>query len=330
MAFRISPIWWPAIALTAPVTVPFLLMRNRGFAQDRERADALNAERLEEAQPLDLPELEYLELTVLVEERTREGFQGDAGVSYLIRTDRGTLLFDVGFGPEHGTLSHNLEKLDLSLDDVDAIVISHLHIDHMGGMKAGRSKTVTLLEERRPPVESPCFLPDRATCGDDRETQVVERPQTLPAGLGSTGPLARRLFFLGWTEEQSLVARVKDKGAVVITGCGHPTVGRILEMVDRLVKAPLHTVAGGFHLPITGGRGYLKSIQLQTLLGTGKPPWQRVDDADLEAVRDAIGSRGAKRVLLSAHDSCDYALDRLSRELDAECEVLEVGATYRI
>jgi 7,8-dihydropterin-6-yl-methyl-4-(beta-D-ribofuranosyl)aminobenzene 5'-phosphate synthase len=305
------------------------LVRNRGFVRDRERAEALNAERLERAEPLALPELEFLELTVLVEEMTREGFQGDPGVSYLIRTDRGTLLFDVGFGPEHGTLAHNLEKLDLSLDDVEAVVISHLHVDHMGGMKAGRSKTVTFPEDRRPPVESPCFLPDEATC-DDRETQVMQHPRLLPAGLGTTGPLARRLFFLGWTEEQSLVARVKDKGTVVITGCGHPTVPRILEMADRLVDGPLHTVAGGFHLPITGGRGYLKSIQLQTFLGTGKPPWQRVDDADLEAVRDAIGSRGAKRVLLSAHDSCDYALDRLTRELDAECEVLEVGATYRI
>jgi hypothetical protein len=36
---------------------------------------------------------------------------GDAGVSYLFRTDRGALLFDVGFGPERPALEHNAAKL---------------------------------------------------------------------------------------------------------------------------------------------------------------------------------------------------------------------------
>ena len=35
---------------------------------------------------LELPELDFLELTVLVDEKTGEGFRGDPGVSYLVRT----------------------------------------------------------------------------------------------------------------------------------------------------------------------------------------------------------------------------------------------------
>ena len=101
----------------------------------------LNRDRLQQAEPLDLPELDFLELTVLVEEKTEDGFCGDAGVSYLFRTDRGALLFDVGFGPERPALAHNAAKLQFNLDQVDALAISHLHPDHMGGLKASRDET---------------------------------------------------------------------------------------------------------------------------------------------------------------------------------------------
>ena len=38
---------------------------------------------------------------------TEDGFRSDPGVSYLVKTDLGALLFDVGFGPDSPTLSHN-------------------------------------------------------------------------------------------------------------------------------------------------------------------------------------------------------------------------------
>ena len=135
MAYRISPYLWPLLTLASPVLVPILLIKNRRFKKYREKARSVNTERMNAAGPLELPELEYLEITVLSEWATEKGFMGEAGVSYLFRTDQGSLLYDVGFGPSHTVLAHNASKVGIGLDQVNALAISHLHPDHMGGEK---------------------------------------------------------------------------------------------------------------------------------------------------------------------------------------------------
>jgi 7,8-dihydropterin-6-yl-methyl-4-(beta-D-ribofuranosyl)aminobenzene 5'-phosphate synthase len=328
MSFRISPVWWPVLAVTSPVIVPWLLVRNRHFQEDRAQAAELNQERINQAEPLELPELDSLEMTVLVEWKAKEGFTGDAGVSYWFKTELGSMLYDVGFGPTRPALTRNAAKLGFNLDQVEALVISHLHSDHMGGITAQRSRQVTVPDELMLPELKLCFLPDRAEAKGFK-AELVERPQLLTAGIASTGPLARSLFMFGFTEEQALLARVKDKGLVIFTGCSHPTIEVVLEMVRRLSNEPLYAVGGGLHFPVTGGRGNRAGIQFQTMIGTGKPPWQRITDEDLSRTIASINSAGPERVYLSGHDTCDHSLERMKKELNAETEVLKAGATYR-
>jgi 7,8-dihydropterin-6-yl-methyl-4-(beta-D-ribofuranosyl)aminobenzene 5'-phosphate synthase len=329
MSFRISPVWWPVLAVASPVLVPWLVVRNRRFRENRARAADTNQQRMTDARPLELPELDFLELTVLVEWKAREGFIGEAGVSYLFRTDLGSMLYDVGFGPAGPALTPNAAQLGFNLDQVDALAISHLHGDHIGGIAAQRSRQVTLPDELMPSEPKPCFLPDRAEARGF-EAEVVREPRMLAAGIASTGPLARSLFLFGYTEEQALLARVKDQGLAVFTGCGHPTIKVILDMVRHLSDEPLYAVGGGLHFPVTGGRGDRAGIRFQTILGTGKPPWQRIDDHDLSQTIAAINDAGPRKVYLSGHDTCDHALGRMKAELTAETEVLEAGATYRL
>ncbi|MBN2284792.1 MAG: MBL fold metallo-hydrolase [Deltaproteobacteria bacterium] len=329
MPYRISPAWWPFLAITSPVTLPLLLVRNRRFQKGREEVAGLNRQRIDRAEPLELPELDFLELTVLVEWKREQGFLGDAGVSYLFKNNLGSMLFDIGFGPDRPAFVHNAEKLGFHLDQVDALTISHLHCDHMGGISAQRSLKVTVPEKLLPTRHIPCFLPDMATA-EGFDARLIERPQLLAAGIASTGPLARRLFMLGHTEEQALVARVKGKGLIVFTGCGHPTIEVILEMVSRLSDEPLHAVGGGLHFPVTEGRGNRAGIKIQMLFGTGKPPWQRITDEDLSRTIAAINDAGPEEVYLSGHDTCDHALDRMIKELTAATIVLKAGATYRL
>jgi 7,8-dihydropterin-6-yl-methyl-4-(beta-D-ribofuranosyl)aminobenzene 5'-phosphate synthase len=327
--FKIHPLLWPLLTVASPVLAPMLLVRNRRFKKNRERVKEVNSERINKAGPLNLPELEYLDITVLSEWAAEDGFMGEPGVSYLFHTNQGSLLYDIGFGPSHPTLPHNANKLGVGLDQVDALAISHLHMDHMGGFKAQRSKQVTVPEGLGAPQGKPCFLPDEAGARNF-SAEVVKKPRMLAAGIASTGPLARSLFFFGWTEEQALLARLKNRGLVVFSGCGHPTIEVILEMVRHLSSEPVYAIGGGLHFPVTSGRGKYKGVQAQMIFGTGKPPWQRITDDDLSRTIGSINAASPRKVFLSAHDTCDYALKRFGSELKADTYLLKAGASYRI
>lgn len=329
MAYRIPPVFWPALAAAAPVLVPVLALETGKFYRGRRTAAALNAQRIALASALELPELEALELTVVVDHAAEEGYLGDAGVSYLLRSERGSVLLDVGFGPERPAAGHNLRRLRVDGTTLDAMVISHLHLDHIGGLKAARERRVALPEGwpvrhgLRCYVPSPCETPGMTA-------MLAAGPMLLPGGFGTTGPLARMLCFGGITEEQAILARVKGKGLVVVTGCGHQTVETLFAMLRRLSPEPIHTFAGGLHLPLTASRLVRGGIQLQQIIGTGKIWWERITLDDLESTVATLNAAGVERLLLSGHDSCDVALAHLQEKAAATSEVLRAGARYVI
>lgn len=329
MSIRISPAWWPVLLIASPILAPLLVVRNTRFKADQAWAQSRNETRIDSASRLDLPPVDKLEVQVLSEWRARDGFKGEPGVSYLFRTEQGTLLYDVAFGDESGVVAHNAEQLGVTARDIDAVAISHLHNDHMGGLKAFRSMELGYPASLRSSQPIPCFLPAEANA-PGFEMAVVRDPQMLAAGIASTGPLARRLFFLGRVEEQALLVHLRDRGLVVFTGCGHPTLPTILDVVRRLSPEPIYAIGGGLHLPLMGGRVGARGLDLQTIIGTGKPPWRKIDETDVENVVCAIRTASPRKVYLSAHDSCDEALRRIENALDCHVEVLAAGGTYTL
>ncbi|UCF98429.1 MAG: MBL fold metallo-hydrolase [Spirochaetaceae bacterium] len=329
MILRISPIWWPLLIALSPIVVPLMLLKYSRFRKNSIRAASTNKSRINHANAIEMTELDFLELTALVEWKAKEGYMSDAGVSYLLKSNFNKMLFDVGFGPDRPALTHNASLLKFDINQVDALTISHLHCDHMGGIPAQRLRQVVVPAKLMSTDIKPCFLPDTADAKGFK-AQVVTNPQVLVPGIVSTGPLSRSLFIFGYTEEQALLALIKGKGLVVITGCGHPTIETILSMVRRISSKPVYAICGGLHFPISGGRGNRAGIQLQTILGTGKPIWKRITDEDLTHTIEAINEAGPEKVLLSAHDTCDHTISRMEKELRAEVEVIEAGETYSI
>lgn len=327
MACRISPFWWPVLAITSPVLIPAMWLRHRKFKKDISKVRQLNRERINKTKKIDLPELEYLKITVLVEEKVAPGFKGAPGISYKIDTDLGTVLFDLGFGPENPCFDHNAKKLGFALEQSDGLVISHLHPDHMGGFEAARKNELALPESFEDPGGMPCFLPGVATAAGFEE-KVVTKPMLLPAGLATTGPLSRSLFLMGRTDEQAIVARLKGKGIVVITACGHPTMKRILQMVTAMTEEPVYAVCGGLHLPVTDSPLKRPGLKVQMIWGTGKPPWKKITDHDLDKTIEVLNQAKVRKLLLSHHDCCEYSADRIGRQVDAQTSSLCAGSAY--
>ena len=135
----------------------------------------------------------------------------------------------------------------------------------------------------------------------------------------------RQLFFLDWTPEQSLAVNVEGKGIVLITGCGHPTIQRIVERAEMLFDEPIYGVVGGFHYPVTASRAVTFGLPMQRILGTGKWPWDPINREDVEAAIAYLQRRRLQLAALSAHDSCDWSLDAFRTALGGAYQDLFAG-----
>jgi 7,8-dihydropterin-6-yl-methyl-4-(beta-D-ribofuranosyl)aminobenzene 5'-phosphate synthase len=253
----------------------------------------------------------------------------EPGVSYLIQADDTTLLFDVGFNRQHehpSPLLRNLEAVGHSLAEVDMLVVSHAHLDHVGGKHHADAHTFA---PSAAPVDLggiPAYVPDEPLTNPTTETVVVNGPQKLAPGVASMGPIARQLFFDGWRPEQSLAVRVAGKGLVLIIGCGHPTIQRIVARAEMLFNEPIYGVVGGLHYPVTESRAVGPGgIPLQSFFGTGKWPWDPINKEDVRSAIDFLQERQPKLVSLSPHDSCDWTLNAFQQAFGPAYQPLFVG-----
>jgi 7,8-dihydropterin-6-yl-methyl-4-(beta-D-ribofuranosyl)aminobenzene 5'-phosphate synthase len=217
---------------------------------------------------------------------TTVGLMAEHGFSALVSVRRGTttttLLFDTGLSPD--AMVTNAGRLGAGLSQIQAVVLSHGHFDHAGGLAglAGKRGTRSLPMVVHPkiwtrrrlavPGREPDELPTlskRALAGEG--FTVIERrePSLLVDGcVLITGEVDRTTEFergmpaahQEWTgsawqhdplvlDDQALVVHVRGRGLVVLTGCGHAGVINIVRHAQRLTAVPaLHALIGGLHL----------------------------------------------------------------------------------
>lgn len=156
------------------------------------------------------------------------------GFSCLVGDD---LLFDTGGdGPR---LLSNMGQMGLDVGRIKSVVLSHAHGDHTGGLGAllAVNKDITV------------YLP-RSSSSRFKEqvkarTRVVEvhEPMGIVEGIYTTGEMGRGLV------EQALVLAT-GQGPVVITGCAHPGIVRIVRKAKEVASGEVYLVLGGFHLSV--------------------------------------------------------------------------------
>jgi 7,8-dihydropterin-6-yl-methyl-4-(beta-D-ribofuranosyl)aminobenzene 5'-phosphate synthase len=305
-----------AVVTAIGAVLAVLMLR---FRRNQQRADKAWASF--KPQPLDLESVEKLTITPLVEARTSaDGLMGEAGVSYLVQADGTRILFDLGLNAQRTSpspLQHNAQALGADLDAVDAVVISHRHLDHVGGLKAQMAHSFILPTVQLETGGTPVYLPEPLQ-HPTAHVRVVDGPQRISPGVATIGSIPRALFFMGWTPEQALAVNVASKGIVVIVGCGHQGVHRIVERTRALFDEPLYGLVGGLHFPVTGS-------PVQRIAGTDRPLWEPLTKDDVRATINHLKDKGLKRVALSPHDSCDWALSAFEEAWGSAFEVVTVG-----
>lgn len=152
------------------------------------------------------------------------------GFSCLIQSpDMPTILFDTG--AMGSVLLHNMAEMELDPREIDKVVISHPHADHIGGLWD--------ILEINPNAE--VYLPASIT-------RTMQRPVRATNVTMVTDPIqiCPTVFTTGILRhvEQSLVITL-ETGVIVVAGCSHPGVGRILAAASTWGK--VRGIIGGLH-----------------------------------------------------------------------------------
>ncbi|GAH76770.1 unnamed protein product, partial [marine sediment metagenome] len=158
------------------------------------------------------------------------------GFGCMIRTSTKSILFDTG--GDSAILLSNMEKMDIDPKDIDIVVISHIHGDHVGGLNGFLKRNGDVK------VYIPSSFPNSIrekirSCG--AEYQDVKGSMQISNNVYTTGEMGIGI------KEQSLIINTK-KGLVVITGCAHPGVTNIVRKSKELLPEEVYLVLGGFHL----------------------------------------------------------------------------------
>jgi 7,8-dihydropterin-6-yl-methyl-4-(beta-D-ribofuranosyl)aminobenzene 5'-phosphate synthase len=194
----------------------------------------------EENEAVSTPGADNLTITVVYDNNPyKQGLQTAWGFSAVITGTEKTILFDTG--GDGSILLGNMEKLAVEPNNVDIVVLSHIHGDHTGGLDSFLEKNhdVTVYLPKSFPKK---FKDNVLSFG----AKIIEVEQSLKIceNVYSTGELGRLI------KEQSLIIRT-DKGLIVITGCAHPGIVKIVNAAKNLSEGNILLVMGGFHLEWT-------------------------------------------------------------------------------
>ncbi len=184
-----------------------------------------------------------MKLSVLFDDNVYDAtFKGGFGFSCYIECANEKILFDAGGKTD--IFNQNTSLLKIVPDQITRVIFSHKHLDHIAG---GEDFL------RQLPSTTPIHIPSAFP-----ELQLSKIPKYLPLKIteSTLEAIDERIYLIklegrylsNTIYEQSLIIET-EKGLVVVTGCAHPGIIRILEAVRiNLPAQKIHTVIGGMHL----------------------------------------------------------------------------------
>lgn len=217
-----------------------------------------------------------LAITVLVDNYAGDGLSAEHGLSLWIEAADKNILFDTGQG---GALAPNAEKLGVDLSATDALVLSHGHYDHAGGVSR-LFRTAPAVEmychpaaivprygnraDKAKPLGMPCEALRSLDRLPSRRMHWVQDGAILTTDVGLTGYIPRHTnyedtggaFFLDpamrrpdpLDDDLALWINTPE-GLIVCVGCCHAgLVNTLNRAIVQSGTSRLRAVIGGFHL----------------------------------------------------------------------------------
>ncbi len=234
----------------------------------------------------EIGELNSLKITVLTEDSVlyESHYLGQHGVSFLLEGAKGSdvmrILVDVG--QDSQALFNNMKLMNISPSIIDAVVLTHCHYDHTQGVakvlkEIGRRDIQVIAHRdifRLNFVTEPYPRHVGIMPGDSREEiekaggslLLTKDPVKLMSGITTTGEVKRQTDFeeVGialktiqngevvddqMLDDISVVANVKGKGLVIVTGCSHAGIVNIAKHAIELTGCEkIDGILGGLHL----------------------------------------------------------------------------------
>ena len=228
---------------------------------------------------------EDYEITVLATNISNYGGIGEWSFSAIFENDNESVLFDTGF--DENTVLHNATVLNVNLQKVEKVVLSHFHSDHTGGLIKLRESFMDnyptaftkvfiaegFFEQRYNASGEPINGPGGYLRSSDFKNkaeslgitfiEVLEQTE-IAKNLYITGPVDRNVeSYIGPSgifikkgndlipdiiqDDQSL-GYLTDKGWIMMSGCGHSGIINSGENLKTIKSVPIYGVIGGFHL----------------------------------------------------------------------------------
>jgi 7,8-dihydropterin-6-yl-methyl-4-(beta-D-ribofuranosyl)aminobenzene 5'-phosphate synthase len=225
-----------------------------------------------------------MKITVLIENSVGvlipTGLCGEHGLSLWIEYEGHNILFDTG---QTGRVVENAIRLGINLKNADAIILSHGHYDHTGGLKP-------VLEFIGKPIDiyahKDIFSLHYASLGDRyigipfRKEELeglgtnfrwIKEPTEIFPNMWLSGEVPRKTTFEKIDErlyikdgdkkipdpildDMSLFIKT-PKGLVIILGCAHSGVVNIIEHAKEVTGVnKIYAIIGGTHLEPVGGK----------------------------------------------------------------------------
>ncbi len=231
--------------------------------------------------------MEDIQITILIENTAYQtGLKTEHGLSYWIEHAGHKILFDTG---QSDLFLHNAKTLGIDLSQADAIVLSHGHYDHTGGLpsvsKLAQKAKIYLHPSAVEPKYSHKTSGARYIGMSDAARQTIQgrqikwtsEPVQIFPGISVTGQVPRLndfedvggAFYIDedsqkpdeLLDDQSLFIK-SSKGLVVIFGCAHSGVVNILDYISRLTDTrKIYAVIGGMHLLNASHHRITKTIE---------------------------------------------------------------------